>query len=123
MTCDGTGMAVSGQYSNTASVIAYPPDDLPAVTAGDPSHYYGSDPEIALKKLTRVEDATAPPGPYIVAGDPVSWTYIVTNTGNVTLTNIVLTDDQEGSISCPKVQLAVGEIVVCDHVGIATSVQ
>jgi len=35
----------------------------------------------------------------IVVGDIVKWTYLVTNTGNTVLTNIVIKDDKEGEIS------------------------
>jgi CshA-type fibril repeat protein len=35
----------------------------------------------------------------IVEGDTITWTYIVSNTGNTPITNLVITDDKEGLIS------------------------
>src|SRR5204863_108991 len=49
--------------------------------------------------LKQIEsDNNAAPGPYVKVGSAISWTYTVTNTGNVALTNIVVTDDKEGPI-------------------------
>ena len=45
-----------------------------------------SDPAIVIEKATNGEDADTPTGPMVEVGDPVTWTYVVTNTGNVTLT-------------------------------------
>jgi hypothetical protein len=47
------------------------------------------------------------------AGDPVTWTYAVTNTGNVTLTQVTVSDDREGGVSCPETVLAPGESMTC----------
>lgn len=59
-------------------------------------------PAIDIEKATNGQDADSPTGPYIAVGDPVTWTYVVTNTGNVALTDIVIIDDKIdliGSIS------------------------
>lgn len=49
-------------------------------------------PSIDIQKSTNGEDADTPPGPSIPVGDPVCWDYVVTNTGDVTLLNIMVTD-------------------------------
>ena len=46
-------------------------------------------PSIDIVKLTNGVD-----GLLIPVGDPLTWTYKVTNTGNVTLTNVTVTDDK-----------------------------
>jgi hypothetical protein len=50
-------------------------------------------PAIAVKKFVNGQDANTPPGPTLVAGCPVTFTYSVTNPGDRPLTNIVLVDD------------------------------
>src|SRR5690606_21696789 len=95
-TCEKTGVAGYGEYANLGSVVGTPevgPSD--PVTDDDPSHYYGIiAPAITIKKYTNGHDADNAPGPDIPVGDAVTWTYEVKNTGNVTLTNITVTDDQ-----------------------------
>ncbi|RME85889.1 MAG: hypothetical protein D6775_01570, partial [Caldilineae bacterium] len=49
---------------------------------------------IVVEKSTNGQDADDPPGPTIGAGQPVTWTYFVRNTGNITLINVQVTDDK-----------------------------
>jgi len=65
-------------------------------------------PAIDLEKYVNGEDADTPTGPSIVVGAPVLWEYIVTNTGDVDLTNVEVTDDILGLIGTIP-SLAVGE--------------
>lgn len=96
-----SGSAIMGQYANVATVsgTAVGPVNSISASAADPSHYFGIDPSIDLEKMTNGDDADAAPGPLIPVDDPVMWTYVITNTGNVTVTNVVLTDDQLGAIT------------------------
>jgi uncharacterized repeat protein (TIGR01451 family) len=55
----------------------------------------------------------------VPVGDPVEWSYQVTNTGNVELTEVAVTDDQGVTVSCPQETLAVGESMTCDASGVA----
>ncbi len=121
MTCTASGVAVAGQYANTGTVTgAY---DGSTVTDSDPSHYFGSAPAIDIEKLTNGEDADNPTGPFIPVGNAVNWTYVVTNIGNVDLTNVVVTDDKGVTVTCPKTALAVGESMTCAASGTATAGQ
>ena len=52
------------------------------------------------------EDADTPPGPLVPAGDPVNWTYLVTNVGNIPLDDWSVTDNRVGPVSCPRIVLA-----------------
>ncbi|MDD2754752.1 MAG: choice-of-anchor E domain-containing protein, partial [Methanothrix sp.] len=81
------GIATIGQYDNTGTVTALSPDNDQVTNSYD-SHYFGQTPSIAIKKYTNGYDAPSVPGPYINVGDPVTWTYEVTNTGNVELHDI-----------------------------------
>ncbi|RKZ90673.1 MAG: hypothetical protein DRQ40_10745, partial [Gammaproteobacteria bacterium] len=105
-------------YVNTGVAIA--DFDSVSVGASDPSHYYGAEPGILVERLTNGVDADLPPGPHVLEGDPVDWTYEVTNTGNDRLTNILLTDDQLGIITCPSMQLEPRESMVCSASDTAT---
>jgi uncharacterized repeat protein (TIGR01451 family) len=56
-------------------------------------------PDVDIEKHVSVdggpwEDADSAPGPTAMVGDPIDWKYIVTNPGQVPLTNVVVTDDQ-----------------------------
>ncbi len=119
MTCTARGTAKQGQYKNVATATGKPPSG-PKVEDTDPSHYHGpGDAEIDVEKSTNGEDADAPPGPTIPVGDPVKWKYVVTNTGDVRLTNVQVKDDQEGRVPCPKTALAVDESMTCTARGTA----
>jgi len=88
-----------GQHSNNGTTTGTPPVGGP-VSDSDPAHYFGSPPApaIDIEKHTNGEDADYAPGPYISVNSSVTWAYIVTNTGNVDLTGIVVTDDKLGPI-------------------------
>ena len=47
------------------------------------------------------------------AGDTIDYTFVVTNTGNVTLTDIIVTDPKVGAITCPVTTLAPGASTTC----------
>jgi len=78
------------------------------------------DPPLAsidLEKFTEGDDADTAPGPTLVVGDPVEWTYQVKNTGNVPLSNIQVTDDHGVVVTCPWTVLGVGESMVGQATG------
>ena len=118
-TCTATGVATAGQYTNNSDVVGTDPVGTD-VTDEDPSNYFGVDSAIDVEKATNGVDADVITGPSILVGDTVTWTYVVTNTGNVDLDSIVLTDDIEGVITCPATTLAVGDSFTCTATGIAT---
>ena len=76
-------------------------------------------PSVEIKKSTNGEDADNPPGPEIVVGNPVSWSYVVTNTGTVDLTGIVVTDSKSVSVSCGQTTLSPGNSMTCTGCGVA----
>ena len=100
--CDNSSIvtvpAVAGQQWDVANVTAQA-DGAP-VFDEDPAYYFGSAPlpAIDIEKHTNDVDADTAPGPYISINGSVTWTYIVTNTGNVDLTSVNVTDDQLGPI-------------------------
>ena len=124
ITCTASATAVAGQYSNIGTVDATVVGGG-AVTASDPSHYFGQPAGlIALVKSTNGQDANAPPGPVIAIGDPVNWTYVVTNTDSTqTITSVTVTDDQGVTVTCPAATLAPSQSMTCTASGIAQAGQ
>ena len=83
-------------------------------------------PAIDIEKATNGFDADDPTGPEIPVGDPVTWTYVVTNTGNTALSNVEVIDyvptvgsSEFSAIDCPRTQLGIGEAMTCEATGIA----
>ena len=123
MTCTANGTATAGQYANTGTVTGDPASGGDAVGDSDDSHYFGVDSDIDIEKATNGTDADTPTGPFVPVGDPVTWTYVVTNTGNSTLTGIGVTDSDLGAVSCPETSLAAGAAMTCTANGTATAGQ
>jgi uncharacterized repeat protein (TIGR01451 family) len=67
---------------------------------------------IVIEKATNGEDADSAPGPTLQIGSTVTWTYFVRNTGGLTLTNVLLTDDN-GTAGDPSDDFP----VICRDVG------
>ncbi|WP_149538045.1 SdrD B-like domain-containing protein [Siccirubricoccus phaeus] len=97
-----TGIAGAGAYCNTATATAKYTDAHGSRTVGDSdsSSYFGAAPKIDVEKYVSVDggctwyDADGGTGPLAAEGASVKFKFVVTNTGNVTLNNIVLGDDQ-----------------------------
>jgi len=122
MTCTASGTAQAGQYTNSGTVTATAPDGQ-QLTFNDPSHYFGYISGISIKKSTNGEDAQSPPGPRIPTGSQVFWTYRITNTGNIPVSNIKVVDNQIGAITCPATTLDPGQSMTCTASGIARAGQ
>jgi hypothetical protein len=78
---------------------------------------------VRIKKSTNGEDADSAPGPRIAVGSAVTWSYVVTNTSQLALTNVAVTDDRGVAVSCPVAMLAIGESMTCTGAGVATAGQ
>ena len=90
MTCTATGTAVAGAYSNIGTASGE--YNQTTVNDTDPSSYFGTDPEITVTK-------TANPTTVPETGGNVTFTYVVQNTGNVTVTITELKDDKFGTLT------------------------
>ena len=120
MTCTMHGKARPGQYANEAWVTAWGVNSM--VSDTDWSHYYGAydypqGASIDLEKATNGHDADTPSGPQIPVGDTVTWTYTLTNTGDVTLWAVFLYDEEEGRVDCPERRLYAGDSMTCTITG------
>jgi hypothetical protein len=80
-----------------------------------------SDPvvEVMVEKSTNGVDADVAPGPAIMVGESVEWSYVVTNTGTVEVSGIDVSDDQGVAVSCPADVLAAGAEMTCTGSGTA----
>ena len=76
-------------------------------------------PGVLLQKHTNGVDADEAPGPFIPVGEPVDWTYIVTNTGNVALSGIAVTDNRGVAVTCPATTLAIDAEMTCTATGVS----
>jgi|GEM_PF-3126805 len=124
LTYTGTATAM-GQYTNTAEVTGTSAVPGSPITATNLSHYFGITPSIVLRKYTNGYDAEVGTGPLLQVNQPVTWTYVVTNTGNTTLAVAAgdLRDDHEGSINPAGFTLAPNATLTLTHLGTTTAGQ
>ncbi len=97
----------AGHVANTASVTATPPSGLTKPTASD-----STDTTIAQTTgITLDKQAGTPTG--ATPGSTIAYSFIVTNTGNVTLTSVTVSDAKVTAVSCPVTTLAPGASTTC----------
>ena len=96
----------AGHVANTASVAGTPP--IGAVVAATDST---DSPITAGPAITLDKTAVAPSGN--TAGSTVAYSFLVTNTGNVTLTSVDVDDPKVGPVTCPVTSLAPGASTTC----------
>lgn len=111
MTCTAEGTALMGQQVHRGSAVGGTPTDS-SVTASDPTYYYGSYAFVSIQALINGFD-TGDQHFLARVGDLLHFTYIVVNTGDVALTDITVTDDQNLVVTCPQAALAPGESMTC----------
>ena len=82
MTCTATGVAVAGNYTNVGT--AYGTWDSTQASASDWSSYFGANPKVDIQKSPDTQTVTE--------GKSATFTIVVTNTGNVALTGVAVSD-------------------------------
>jgi len=123
----GPFVAIEGQHINTATVTG--DHDGQTYDDTDRAKYFGTVPEpptpsIDIEKYVSVDDratwhdADSPPGPEVLAGSNTVWfKLVVTNDGDVALTNVTLSDtDFDAAIGAQctvPTELGVGESFEC----------
>jgi uncharacterized repeat protein (TIGR01451 family) len=104
----------AGHLSDTGDAAGTPPSG-PAVTAASTLDLPAAqNPAISIVK-------SASPGTVHAAGDVITYSFTVTNTGNTTLTGIAVSDTQLppasqaglSPVTCPHTTLAPGEFTTC----------
>ena len=104
----------AGTVDNTATASGTAPagtTDPPPATDGTTTPLAGT-AALTLDK-TAATPVDANTSGALDAGDTIAYTFVITNTGTVTLTNIAVTDPKVGTVSCPVTTLAPGESVTC----------
>ncbi|MGI9501858.1 MAG: DUF7507 domain-containing protein [Geminicoccaceae bacterium] len=88
---------LSATFSIPETPVGPDPPDVPFVPS----------PSLAIVK-------TATPQTYSVIGETISYSYLVTNDGNVAIDNLAVIDDNvDADVSCPVSELAVGVSTTC----------
>jgi uncharacterized repeat protein (TIGR01451 family) len=101
MTCTGSGTAVIGAYSNVGTVTAS--YETQTVSDSDVSGYFGANPQISLLKTPDTQT--------VIEGETATFTITVTNTGNVALNNLTVSDPLVPACAKSQSALTVGEVL------------
>jgi uncharacterized repeat protein (TIGR01451 family) len=101
----------AGSLSNTATVTGTPPDGDPVDDGDTVTVTVPSTPRIDVVKTAGIPVDLDGNGTDV--GDTVTFSFAVTNTGNVTLTSIAVSDPMVGTVTCPTTTLAPGESMAC----------
>jgi uncharacterized repeat protein (TIGR01451 family) len=99
----------AGAINNTAVASGTPPNGLPKPTSTASATVQAlQTPGVTLVKKASIDTFSA-------TGTPVTYTYLVTNSGNVTLTSVGVSDPLAGLsvVSCPTSTLAPGQSQTC----------
>ena len=123
VTCPVTTLAPGASTTCTASYTVLQ-SDLDAGSVTNIATATGSPPTLAPATDTEVVtgvmrpaltlDKTATAGnPYDRVGDVIEYEYVVTNTGNVTINALSVTDDKIAAVTCPVTVLVPGETTTC----------
>jgi len=114
MDCTGSDTAIEGLYTNVGTVDADGFATSEAVTDDDSANYTGVVGELTVVKQVNGQDAdSALTAVQLPVGDPVSWTFTVTNSGTETVSSISVTDDLLGAVTCPETSLDPSESMDC----------
>ena len=83
-------------------------------TASDPAHAYApAHPGVSVVKRINGDDAATAPGVSVSAGSLMAITFEVTNTGDVRIEPVQVSDSTVTDIQCPGTALDPGEVMTC----------
>jgi uncharacterized repeat protein (TIGR01451 family) len=96
-------------------------DEGTPVTGEDDATVDVVDPSLNIKKATNGIDSDDAPGDEILVGSDITWSYVVTNSGDVDIDDISVVDDKGVEVTCPFDSLAPGESSTCTGTGTAVA--
>jgi hypothetical protein len=121
VTCFVDDVAQPGLFSSTARAVAYDGAGERLETF-DRIHFFvpaTTGAEIAVDVL--VDGLNGSQNPRIAAGEIITFSYLVSNLGSVSLDSVVVSDDVHGSIGCPATSIAPGVMMVCTYAEVAVT--
>jgi uncharacterized repeat protein (TIGR01451 family) len=92
------GTTITGWITNTVNIQTL--GDRNAANNQASVATFVAVPQITLRKLLNGQVEASPPGPEIEQGASITWSYQITNTGNVSLTALSLQDDRIPALAC-----------------------
>ena len=111
-TATATGSPVLGDGRTPA--LGPDGDPLGPVEATDTAYAYaGAHPKLDVIKRINGDDAATAPGISVPEGSVMTVTFDVSNTGDVRLDPIVVTDTTVKDLRCPTVRLNPGDVMTC----------
>ena len=93
----------AGTFTNTASVTGKSPINTVVNASDDDTKSFPASPSIALVKTGTLNQNVIDPPTMTNIKDTITYTFTVTNTGNVTLHNITLTDPKISVVGGPTI--------------------
>jgi len=96
----------AGSVTNNASVTGTPAGGTLAPATDTVTVDADQTPGFAFEKIALNTE-------FASVGDVLDYQYRVENTGNITISNIVVTDDRIATVSCPVTLLEPGQITIC----------
>ena len=96
----------AGSVPNTVTATGHPPAGGEVTDKAD---------EVVVGSVAPALDITKTARPVVFTrhGQLITYTYVVTNIGNVTLRDVTVTDTRWGPVACPRPTLVPGESMTC----------
>ncbi len=112
----------SGSVSNQATARGNPPTGPPVTDLSDSASNGGNAATVTpiAKTSSLTIDKTSPTASYLAIGNTLTYSYLVRNTGNTTLTSFVVVTDNKTSVGCPTTLLAPNQTLTCNGTYIVT---
>lgn len=113
ITITGTAPDSTGDLVNTATVTGLDAETDGCGPTTDPACNNSSSVTTAVNSASLDIAKSADVNAFTAAGQTINYTYVVTNTGSATLSNISVSDDLIASVDCPETTLAGGDSEMC----------